>query len=119
MELDWQPLKGHEKLILERLFECEFQGRNELRQQLEFVTARSIDENGSLALKVSSPILAKTKCRVPVEAEYLDVDGVPIWILLHVVDGLLNELEILRADSAKMQNFPRPDQFVPMTVSYE
>ena len=56
---------------------------------------------------------------MPVEAEYLDVDGVPIWILLHVVDGLLNELEILRADSAKMQNFPRPDQFVPMTVSYE
>ena len=100
-------------LILEKLLECQFRGRDELRQQLAFATVRPIDESGSLALKVTSPILAETEHRVPVEAEYLDADGVPIWILLHVVNGLLNELEIIKADGSTMQNPRRPDLFVP------
>lgn len=71
------------------------------------------DEYNSLALSVNSPILASTEFRVPVEAEYLDADGVPICILLHVVDGRLNELEIFKADGGTIKNSPRPDLFVP------
>jgi hypothetical protein len=35
---------------------------------------------------------------VPVEAEYRDDDDCPVWVLLHVVNGFLDELEIVRAD---------------------
>ncbi len=113
MELQSRPLKEHEKNILERLLECDFRGRDELRQQLQFVTARIIDEEGSLALSVKSPIRADTEFTVPVEAEYLDADGIPIWILLHVINGQLNELEFVKADGSTIKNPPRPDLFVP------
>jgi hypothetical protein len=55
--------------------------------------------------------------RVPVEAEGWE-NGVPIDILLHVVDGYLAELEVLRMDSKPLQSpleiaalelFPRDD----------
>ena len=117
MESQWRPLEEHERAILERLLECEFPGQDELRQQAESVRAKLIDEYNdeynSLALSVHSPILASTEFRVPVEAEYLDADGVPICILLHVVDGRLHELEIFKADGGTIKNPPRPDLFVP------
>ncbi len=122
MESQWRPLEEHERAILERLLECEFPGRDELRQQAKSVRAKLIDEydddHNSLALSVHSPILADTEYRVPVEGEYLDADGVPICILLHVVDGRLNELEIFKADGSTIKNPPRPDLFVPKKYKY-
>jgi hypothetical protein len=38
--------------------------------------------------------------RIPVEAEYEDLDRVTVHVLLHVIDGRLNEIEVYREDSA-------------------
>lgn len=108
----WRPLEPWEKRILETLLECEFPGRDELQRQLEFLSARTIDKFGSLELRVASPILAEASRTVPVEAEYFDPDGVPVWILLHVREGQLCELEILKADGSSIQNPPRAELFI-------
>lgn len=41
--------------------------------------------------------------RIPVEAELPDNDGVSIHVLLHVVNGLLAELEIYKDDLSPIQ----------------
>ena len=46
---------------------------------------------------------ALTVVRIPVEAQILDDDGVPIAVLLHVVGGLAEELEIYRVDGGQIQ----------------
>jgi hypothetical protein len=43
-----------------------------------------------------------------VEAEFEDRDGVTVHILLHVMDGFLNELEIFREDSGRVQRPSTP-----------
>lgn len=50
--------------------------------------------------------LAKTSNRVPVEASTYAADGVPIWVLLHVLDGKLSELEVLRAGGEPLDSLP-------------
>jgi hypothetical protein len=47
---------------------------------------------------------------VPVEAELVDEDGVIVHVLLHVVDGFLNELEVYREDSAPVRRVIRPEE---------
>jgi hypothetical protein len=49
--------------------------------------------------------------RIPVEAEFDDQDGVGVHVLLHVLDGYLNELEIYREDSSPLQREPDPEDF--------
>ena len=111
----WRPLEPFEKRILEKLLECEFPGGDELQRQLEFLSVQTIDKFGSLELRVASPILAEVSRTVPVEAEYLDEDGVPVWILLHVREGQLCELELLKADGSSIRNPPRAELFVAKT----
>jgi len=48
-------------------------------------------------------VAAHVARRVPVEAELEDVDGVTIHVLLHVVQGFLNELEVFREDGGLIQ----------------
>ena len=57
--------------------------------------------------------------RVPVEGEYLDDDGVPVWILLHVSGGVLKELEICRADGLQIISPPNPERITPVTIDYD
>jgi hypothetical protein len=65
---------------------------------------RVIDADGSLELSiVGTAPRANVERRIPVEAEAEDVDGMTFHVLLHVVDGLVNELEIYRNDSEPMQ----------------
>ena len=82
-ENGFRPLKERERRLLERLLEHHpFDGRDELRKQLESTTARLIvehnDNYGSIELRVADPTPASVRYRVPVEAQYLDDDGVPI-----------------------------------------
>jgi hypothetical protein len=51
---------------------------------------------------VTATTKAPVRWRVPVEGETVDQDGVPILILLHVVDGMLNELEFFKGDSTEI-----------------
>jgi hypothetical protein len=120
----FRVLREHERSILERLLgQHPFDGRDELLKQLDSVTARLIqeydDNYGSIELRVAAPTRAHVKYRVPVEAEYLDDDGVPVWVLLHVRDGVMCELEICRADGQRLISPPKPERLEPFSVNYE
>jgi hypothetical protein len=106
---DARPLTEHERDVLAALFRAEFPGRSELAQQAQTAIVRSLDTNGSLAfVEVGGP-LAEVVRRIPVEAEVEDEDGTIIHVLVHVLDGRLNELEIYREDSGLVARKPAPD----------
>ena len=73
---------------------------------MDRAVARIIDENGSLAIRVMDCDRANVRERVPVEADAIDSDGQPVHVLLHVVDGYLNELELYRNDLKPVLSFP-------------
>ncbi|MGO4258714.1 hypothetical protein AB4Y76_19940 [Marmoricola sp. RAF53] len=58
-----------------------------------------IDRDGSLRLRPVDPTPAKVSRRIPVEATYVDTDGVLVHVLIHVINGVLDELEVYREDS--------------------
>jgi hypothetical protein len=121
---DFRMLREHERGILEKLLEHHpFDGRGELLKQLDSATARRIEEYndnyGSIELHVAVPVCADVQYRVPVEAEYLDDDGVPVWVLLHVRNGVMCELEICRADGRPLISPPKPERLEPFSVNYE
>ena len=106
MESDFRPLTENERQLLERMLEDVFPGRDELRRQLGSVTAKRINENGSLDLKVCSGPVAQVPRRVPTEAWYPDTDGMMIRLLLHVVEGKMYGLEIYKDDGSKIIRSP-------------
>ncbi len=101
-----RPLKIRERELLEKLLEPEFPGRDELRRQLDSVTAKEILEDGTLALQCRPCLPAPVKRSMPTEGECPDADGVTIHVLLHVKDGFMSELEILKFGSSKILNPP-------------
>lgn len=86
--------------LLRRLLSGEFPGAAALRTQLANLFVEPIDAEGSLRLRPYGPTPACVSRRIPVEASYNDVDGVVVHLLIHVIDGVLDELEIYREDSA-------------------
>jgi hypothetical protein len=98
--------------VLKKLLSDEFHGRESLLEQLTNIEARTIDSNGSLELAPPDGARqAEVVGRIPVEAELDDRDGMKIHVLLHVVNGLLNELEIYREDSGSIQRDLNVDEF--------
>lgn len=91
------------------LLSADFPGRNAVAEQVAVASVRAIDNNGSLEFAPSDKSLAEVVRRIPVEAELDDGDGVTIHVLLHVVDGLLRELEVYRDDSGRVQRALVPD----------
>ncbi len=108
----FRKLTAEERQFLDRLLELPFPGRDELRLQANAATAREIAEDGdnygSLKLRAIATPRAAVVQRVPVMALANDVDEVPIEFLLHVVDGVLDELEILKLDGSPIVNRPKP-----------
>ena len=98
----------YEQEIIDRLLEKAFPGRDEIREQMKFCLVRTIDADKSLGFLVKSNVTAKVKRRIPVEAEFQDADGVVIHILLHVIDGKVNELEIYKEDGSPIIESPDP-----------
>lgn len=95
-----------ERDVVERLLEYPFEGHDDLRRQVENALVRPVDEGFSLEVRVNGPAVHSVPARVPVEAETRDSDGATVHVLLHVVDGRVNELELYREDLARVQAFP-------------
>ena len=106
MDSSFRPLKTHERELLEKLLEPKFPGRDELRRQLYSVVAKQMFEDGTLALQCDRSDPAPVKWPVPTEGECPDADGVPIEVLLHVIHGFMNELEIVKYDGSEIRNPP-------------
>ena len=105
----------YETTLLERLLDQDFDGAAELKRQLPSLIVETISEQndnyGSIALSVNDGNSASVLQRVPVEARAHDSDGVAIEVLLHIVNGKLNELEFLKVDGTKILKRPRVDDF--------
>lgn len=101
-----RPPTATETDLLQRLLSVDFQGAEALRRQLASTLVQSIDRDGSLHLRPVDPTPAPVSRRIPVEATYTDADGVPVHLLIHVIDGVLDELEVYREDSAAVMTAP-------------
>jgi len=100
----WRPLSDTERKVLARLLDVDFPGKGELLEQARELRARTLDAEGGIALlPAASAPAAEVVRRIPVEAEFEDFDGTTVHMLLHVVGGFLNELEIYRDDSGSIQ----------------
>jgi hypothetical protein len=100
---DCRPLSDLESRLLAVLLSTDFPGRDAVAEQVAVASVREIDDNGSLVFAPSDKTPAEVVRRIPVEAELDDSDGVTIHVLLHVVDGLVKELEVYRDDSGRVQ----------------
>ena len=109
-EQSLRELTSLERRYLDRLMSAEFPGREQVSEQLRSVLGRRIDDAGSIELVPQGKVHANVTKRVPVEGESADVDGVPIYFLLHVVDGQVRELEIYKADGSSIAQMPAPEQ---------
>ena len=97
-----------ERAVLERLFEADFSGKNELEPMLAGMQVRTIDEEGSVELKTTRPERAAVVKTVPVEAQAKDRDGIHIHFLFHVREGRPYELEIYKDDGSPIKSLPQP-----------
>ena len=103
------PLRRDTERFLAQLLTATFHGKDEIAQQLAVTRGRVIDADGSLELSVRNAPPASVARRVPVEAEAEDIDGITFHVLLHVVDGYVDELEVYREDGQSMKGPIQPD----------
>lgn len=88
-----------EMALLRLLVSPAFRGSAALASQLDAIRVVPIDTDGSLRLQPAITRPADVRRRIPVEATYSDADGTIVFVLVHVLDGFLAELEIYREDS--------------------
>lgn len=100
---NYRQLTTAEREILDVLLKKDFPGKSELVEQAKDAEVKAVDENHSLSFLVHSAMLAPIKRGIPTEARMKDTDGVFVNILLHVVDGRLNELEIYKDDGSPIE----------------
>ena len=91
-------IASEEAALLDTLLATSFPGSETLRHQIENCNVSVLHDGASLQLTPVIGSKADVQCRVPVEATTVDNDGVTIHILLHVVNGFLNELEVYKED---------------------
>jgi hypothetical protein len=115
-EHTFRDFTTHEQGIIDRLLEKAFPGRDEICEQMKKCLVRTIDEDESLEFLVQSNVKANVKRRIPIEAELQDADGVLIHLLLHVVDGKVNELEIYKEDGSPIIESPDPSKLKVMCL---
>jgi hypothetical protein len=115
----YRPLTLKEKELLARLLSVPFVGRDALKEQVNHISVKTIDVEGSIQFNVTSGGLAHVLRRVPIEGEFEDSDGMTIRVLLHVVSGRLSELEIYKDDSSGIIQMPDVDKLRIINLEYE
>jgi hypothetical protein len=114
MDSEFRPLNDREMGLLEKLLEADFPGRDELRAQMNSVTGKQIESDGTLDLRCASGPPAPTKYAVAMEGVCTDADGGMMAIMLHVdKDGFMHMLEIIKYDGSPIINPPSASDLVP------
>jgi hypothetical protein len=99
----WRPLKQPESELLERLLTLNLDNHDRFVEQSRIAVARTIDSFGSFELDVSGLSKPVDQPHMPyADAQTLDADGVPVWITLFVKGGVLDEVDISRADGGPL-----------------
>lgn len=107
-----RDMAGRESQILNRMLDQLPRDQATLADQANVAKVRLIDEEGSLRFSLPKSVVPASSIteRVPVTASFEDCDGMPIYLLLHIVDGKLWELEIYKADGSQILNPPTADK---------
>ncbi len=100
-----------ERQLLERLLEVPFPGHDAVAEQLRNCRVRTLDDHGSLQISVLNDVIAPVQQRVPVEAEATDRDGNKIHMLLHVVNGKVDELEFYSESGSPIRYLPPAEEW--------
>src|SRR5712692_10291272 len=108
--MTFRQLTTTESRLVDKLLSEDFFGREAIREQISTSLVRQIDSNGSLEFKVPVGPVAHTNFRVPVQGDFEDIDGVTIHVLLHVVNGRVNELEVYKDASSAVSEMPEPEK---------
>ena len=114
----YRNLNEKEQKWIKRLMNVEFQGRDILLQQLSKAKIIYKQEYAfiSIKFKVEGDVEPYPyRVRVPVEMRAFQQSSAPIIFLLHIVNGIIDELEILTADSAQIDT----DNMELVRVEYE
>lgn len=114
----YRELNEKELQWIDKLMDVEFQGRNILLKQLSMAKIIYKQEYAfiSIKFKVEGDIEPYPyHVRVPVEMRAFQQLSAPIIFLLHIVNGIIDELEIITADSAQIV----PDSIELEKVEYE
>lgn len=107
-----RELTQDEKWLIGILLREPFPGSDAILHQMRNCRVSEIDSNGSLQIQATDGPHVVSKFRIPVEAEFIDSDGVTAHVLLHVVDGRVTELEVYKDDSsALVDKFPKNEDF--------
>ena len=107
----YRSLTPRERALLDCLLARDFAGRDQLAAQISQCLVRTLGEDRSLEFFVRPAARVNThvfKSRVPTEGQGECSDGVTVHFLLHVVDGVIRELEIYREDLARVAEWPDP-----------
>ena len=115
--IDYREPTTRERDLFHKLLSVDFPGRDELAHQLASAHVHPVDADGSLKIQTTVDRTAPVSRRVPVEAEVLDTDGIPIYVLLHVVDGRASEIEVYKADGSDIRGPLQTDGLLVSALS--
>ena len=114
MDSEFRPLNDREMGLLEKLLEAPFPGSDELRAQMNSVTGKQIEDDGTLYLRCAAGPPAPTKYALVMEGVCTDADGGQIAVMLHVDRaGFMHMLEILKYDGSPIVRPPSASDLVP------
>lgn len=85
--------------LMQRMTALDVKDASLLRGQAKKARVRVVDSDGSFKVRTEGERWWGDR-RVPIEASTLDKDGIPIEILMHVIDGYIAEIEILKVDGS-------------------
>jgi hypothetical protein len=101
-----RKISQYERELLQLLLQQTFPGCEQLQAQMSGVSVEQVDDEGSIRFVDVSGERAPVVRRIPIEAEAADSDGIIIHALLHVVDGMLHELELYKEDGSQVSARP-------------
>jgi len=102
----YRNLNNMEKKWIEKLLDIDFKERDILVKQILKAQVIYKKEYAFISLKfvgVNNEEKYPYQIRVPVEMRAYQDEGAPIVFLLHIINGLVNELEIISADSSELR----------------
>jgi hypothetical protein len=108
--IEYRELTEYERKLVDRLLSEGFAGRDEISSQVRSSRVRQIDKEGSLEFLVSGGPMVTSGFRIPVEGWFEDTDGMLVHVLLHVVSGRINELEIYKDDGSQIVQMAEPSR---------
>jgi len=102
----YRKMNSNEKEWISKILDAEFKGKEILSIQVSKAIVSYEQDYTFLSLKFKLEGKVDKypyKVRVPVEMRAFQEQSAPIVFLLHVIDGVVNELEVISADSSKLE----------------